>query len=73
MPHSPPPPAPEGLGVNMERTGTFLLSAALLLLSLGITGARADTFKGKTTHRERVWDRVRGPGPAAPGWRGLAV
>uniref|UniRef100_A0A8P4G8W9 protein-tyrosine-phosphatase n=1 Tax=Dicentrarchus labrax TaxID=13489 RepID=A0A8P4G8W9_DICLA len=29
----------------MERTGTFLLSAALALLSLGLTGARADTFK----------------------------
>ncbi|XP_056220029.1 protein tyrosine phosphatase receptor type Ma isoform X5 [Seriola aureovittata] len=29
----------------MERTGTFLLSASLLLVSLGLTGARADTFK----------------------------
>ncbi|XP_041824051.1 receptor-type tyrosine-protein phosphatase mu-like isoform X10 [Melanotaenia boesemani] len=29
----------------MERTGSFLLTAALLLLSPGLTGARADTFK----------------------------
>nr|XP_046228144.1 receptor-type tyrosine-protein phosphatase mu-like isoform X9 [Scatophagus argus] len=29
----------------MERTGSFLLSAALVLVSLGLTGARADTFK----------------------------
>ncbi|XP_019114346.1 receptor-type tyrosine-protein phosphatase mu isoform X8 [Larimichthys crocea] len=29
----------------MEWTGTLLLSAALALLSLGLTGARADTFK----------------------------
>ncbi|XP_069576273.1 receptor-type tyrosine-protein phosphatase mu-like isoform X1 [Brachyistius frenatus] len=29
----------------MEPTGSFLLPAALVLLSLGLTGARADTFK----------------------------
>uniref|UniRef100_A0A3P8WNM5 Protein tyrosine phosphatase receptor type M n=1 Tax=Cynoglossus semilaevis TaxID=244447 RepID=A0A3P8WNM5_CYNSE len=29
----------------MERTGTFLLSYCLFLLSLGLSGARADTFK----------------------------
>ncbi|XP_073344017.1 protein tyrosine phosphatase receptor type Ma [Pagrus major] len=29
----------------MERTGTLLLRAALCLLALGLTGARADTFK----------------------------
>ncbi|KAK2859746.1 hypothetical protein Q5P01_004366 [Channa striata] len=29
----------------MERTGTLLLSASFLLLSAGLTGARADTFK----------------------------
>ncbi|XP_023805671.1 receptor-type tyrosine-protein phosphatase mu isoform X7 [Oryzias latipes] len=30
---------------NMERTGSFLLRASLCLLSLGLTGARAHTFK----------------------------
>ncbi|XP_055363659.1 receptor-type tyrosine-protein phosphatase mu-like isoform X4 [Betta splendens] len=29
----------------MERTGTFLLSVSFLLVSLGLTGSRADTFK----------------------------
>ena len=31
----------------MERTGTLLLLAPLCLLALGLTGARADTFKGR--------------------------
>lgn len=48
------PPAPEALGENMERTGSFLLPAALLLVSLGVTGARADTFKGKCDSGDRV-------------------
>lgn len=65
------PRAPEGLGVNMERAGSFLLPAALLLVSLGLTGALADTFRGK-------WTPGGSPRPPRPGclsrdrgfWRG---
>jgi len=38
----------------MERAGSFLLTAALLLLSRAPMGARADPFKGKRTLRDRV-------------------
>lgn len=33
--------------MNMELVGSLVLRAALLMLSLGLMGARADTFKGK--------------------------
>lgn len=35
----------------MERTGSFPLPAVLLLVLLGVRGARADTFQGKRTIR----------------------
>lgn len=47
----------------MELAGSLVLRAALLLLALGLTGARADTFKGKKSSGAGFG----GPGPGGAG------
>lgn len=50
----------------MELAGSLVLRAALLMLSLGLTGARADAFKGKKSSEAGFG----GPGPGGAGGGG---
>lgn len=52
--------------MNMELAGSLVLRAALFLLALGLTGARADTFKGKKSFGAGFG----GPGPGGAGGGG---